>query len=278
MRAEGALSALACGVVVRRERATGLFAGRSTVGAEVVAPDWNERAVRQRSNGWLYGAGDIGSANIVDDGAAGGRGRFIESRCSVAYRGAANLRAAPNPVRIRRTDARTSAAPAAYMLGGTEPACEIMRSDRWPCCPLAPDERSRRAGTAVGAPRHGDGGRQRHGDGGRQRHGDAGDRRGTATAGDSGTTVIEWHGDGGDPARRRTGNRVVGEDGIEAGMLSTATMHGIGDFAMASLAQEAGMGYDGDGGHDARRRPTAARPGNRARDGGATEGLVCGRR
>ncbi len=38
-----------------------------TVGAEVVAPDWNERAECGNGlHGWLYGSGDIGVANIVD--------------------------------------------------------------------------------------------------------------------------------------------------------------------------------------------------------------------
>ena len=45
----------------------GSFRWSLTVGAEVVAPDWHDRAECGNGlHGWLYGSGDIGVANIVD--------------------------------------------------------------------------------------------------------------------------------------------------------------------------------------------------------------------
>ena len=152
-----------------------------TVGAEVVAPDWSERAECGNGlHGWLYGAGDIGVADIVD----GAVWLVVEVAEPVVMLGG-KCKYPRGTVRF----AGPMHAAAAYM---------IEHEPRAKTCAVI--------GAALSA---GDGETCAVGALGTATAGDSG----TATAGDGGTIVIEWLDRKAGRYRRTVG--YVGEQGVK---------------------------------------------------------------
>ena len=160
----------------------GSFRWPLAVGAEVVAPDWSARAECGNGlHGWLYGAGDINVANIVDDGAwlvvevdssslvmLGGKCKF--PRGTVRFVG--SMREAAAYLIEHEPRAKTCAVIGATLSGGRREVVQVGA-----------------LGTATAG------------------------ALGTATAGDSGTIVIEWLDRKAGRYRRTVG--YVGEQGVK---------------------------------------------------------------
>ena len=185
-----------------------------TVGAEVVAPDWNERAECGNGlHGWLYGSGDIGVANIVD----GAVWLVVEVAEPIVMLG--------GKCKYQRGTVRCVGpmhAAAAYMLEHEPRAksCAVIGAV------LSAGDGETCAVGALGTATAGDSGTATAGDRGTATAGDRGTAtagyrgtatagyRGTATAGYSGTIVIEWYDYEAKRYRRTVG--YVGEGDIEA--------------------------------------------------------------
>ena len=187
-----------------------------TVGAEVVAPDWSERAECGNGlHGWLYGAGDIGVATIVDGAVwlvvevaepvvmLGGKCKY--PRGTVRFAGP--MHAAAAYMIEHEPRAKTCAVIGAVLSAGDGETCAVGALG------------TATAG-AFGTATAGDSGTATAGYRGTATAGDRGTATagysGTATAGDSGSIVIEWYDYETDRYRRTVG--YVGEGDIEAGV------------------------------------------------------------
>ena len=184
----------------------GSFRWSLTVGAEVVAPDWHDRAECGNGlHGWLYGSGDIGVANIVD----GAVWLVVEVAEPIVMLG--------GKCKYQRGTVRFAGpmhAAAAYMLEHEPRAksCAVIGAV------LSVGDGETCAVGALGTATAGDRGTATAGDSGTATAGNSGTASagalGTATAGDGGTIVIEWYDSDAGRYRRTVG--CVGEDGIEA--------------------------------------------------------------
>ena len=224
----------------------GSFRWSLTVGAEVVAPDWHDRAECGNGlHGWLYGSGDIGVANIVDGAVwlvvevaepivmLGGKCKY--QRGTVRFAGP--MHAAAAYMLEHEPRAKSCAVIGAVLSVGDGETCAVgalgtaTAGDRGTA--TAGDSGTASAGysgtasagyrgTATagnrGTATAGDRGTATAGDSGTATAGDSGTATagdgGTATAGDGGTIVIEWYDSDAGRYRRTVG--CVGEDGIEA--------------------------------------------------------------
>ena len=169
-----------------------------TVGAEVVAPDWNDRAEYGNGlHGWLYGSGDIGVANIVDGAVwlvvevaepivmLGGKCKY--QRGTVRFAGP--MHAAAAYMLEHEPRAKSCAVIGAVLSAGDGDMCAV---------------------GALGTATAGYRGTATAGARGTATAGDGG----TATAAGSGTIVIEWYDAAAKRYRRTVG--YVGEGDIEA--------------------------------------------------------------
>jgi hypothetical protein len=245
----------------------GSFRWPLAVGAEVVAPDWSARAACGNGlHGWLYGAGDINAANIVDDGAwlvvevdssslvmLGGKCKF--PRGTVRFVG--SMREAAAYLIEHEPRAKTCAVIGATLSGGRREVVQVgalgTATAGYRGTATAGDRGTATAGdrgTATAGDRGtataGDSGTATAGDLGTATAGDSGTAtagyRGTATAGDRGTATA---GDRGTATAGDSGTATAGDRGTAtAGDSGTATAGDLGT-ATAGYSGTATAGYRG---------------------------------